>query len=102
MSALSQEFEVADVVPMTQGIASRSFPGPPFTGTLVILQPPCVVSDHELVGYAACVRNSDGSTVVLHYDTWHSNPANVIGLLSKQPSAATIALRSKVTFMKRG
>jgi hypothetical protein len=102
MTALTQEFVVADVVPVTQGVTTQAFPRFPCAGTLVILEPPCAVSDDELVGFSACVRSSDGSTMVFHYETWHANPANVIGLLSREPSAAAIPLRSKVTFVKRG
>jgi hypothetical protein len=101
MSVLAQEFVVADVVPLLEGVASHTFPRFLFAGTLVILEPPCVVSDHELVGYSACVRNSDGSAMVFDYETWHSNPANVIGLLFREPRAAAIPRRSKVTFVKR-
>jgi hypothetical protein len=100
MSALDQEFEVADVIPVTTGVAAQLFPAFPHSGTLVVLEPPYAVADHELTGYSAAVRTG-GGTILLNYEHWHANPQGAIGLLSKDPSASAIALRSKVGFIKR-
>ena len=101
MAALDQQFTVADVIVVSRNVSILSFPAFPEGGTLIVLQPPCPVSDHELTGYDAEITTDRGQAIRLHYDYWHRNPADVIGLLSRAAEAANIPLRSKVRFVRK-
>lgn len=99
MSARDQEFAVAEVIEVTRGVSILSFPAFPHGGTLIVLQPPCAVTERELTGYAAEINTPSGQ-MHLRYDHWHMNDDRVIGLLIKKPQKP-IPLRSKVRFVKR-
>jgi hypothetical protein len=101
MAAVDQEFTVANVIDVTPQVAIVSFPAFPHGGTLVVLQPPCVVADHELTGYFAEISISQGRTLRIGYKHWHVNADNVIGLLSTTPGASEIPPGSVVRFVKR-
>jgi hypothetical protein len=101
MAAVDQEFAVADVIVVSRNVSILSFPAFPQGGTLIVLQPPCPVSDNELTGYVAEISTGRGNAIRLDYEYWHKNPDDVIGLLSRSAGASTIPLRSKVRFVKR-
>jgi hypothetical protein len=101
MAVLEQEFTVANVIRVTRKVAIHDFPEFPHDGTLIVLQPPCVVSGRELSGYDAEVTTGRGRTIRITFEHWHMNDDHVIGLLSRKADASAILLRSKVRFLKR-
>ena len=61
LAARDQEFTVANVIRVTAGVEIHDFPPFPRGGLLVVLDPPCLVADHELKGCAAEVTPENGS-----------------------------------------
>jgi hypothetical protein len=100
MSAPDQEFTIADVVNVSANVTIWDFPACPYAATLVVLQPPCAVAEKGLSGFCAEVTTAAGRVIRLEYDHWQTNPANVIGLLSKKV-IASIPLGSKARFIRR-
>lgn len=101
MAAPDQEFTIADVVSVSPKVTIWDFSSCPYAGTLVVLQPACVVSGKGLSGYFAEVTNPQGQVVRLEYDHWQTNPADVIGLMSKKAIPSSISPGSKVRFVRR-
>src|SRR4030095_7758085 len=81
MAARDQEFTVANVIRVTAGVEIHDFPPFPRGGLLVVLDPPCLVADNELTGYAAEVSPEKGPARLVGYEFWHVNDRRVIGLL---------------------
>ena len=101
MAATDQEFTVADVVNVSPRVTIWDFSSCPYAGTLVVLHPPCAVAQKAFSGYFAEVTTPQGRVIRFDYDHWQTNPANVIGLMSKEPMSSTIPPGSKVRFVKR-
>jgi hypothetical protein len=101
LAARDQEFTIANVIRVTAGVEIRDFPPFPRGGLLVVLDPPCLVADHELKGCAAEVTPESGPARKLHFEFWHMNDHRVIGLLSERSEVADFPLRAKVRFVKR-
>jgi hypothetical protein len=99
MIAEDQVFVVADIVSVGQDVALHSkLPSP---GTLLVLQPPCAVGDHELTGWSVTVEGCGSATTVLNYEHWYLSPAKVIGLLFREIDASAVPLGAQVRFVKR-
>lgn len=101
MAAPDQEFTIADVVSVAPKVTIWDFASCPYAGTLVVLHPPCEVAAKGLSGYSAEITTAQGRVIRLDYDHWQTNPANVIGLMSKKATTATISPGSKLRFVKR-
>jgi hypothetical protein len=101
MAAPDQEFVIADVVSVSPDVTIWDFSSCPYAGTLVVLQPPCVVTGKGLSGYFAEVTTEQGRLIRLDYDHWQTNSANVIGLMSKKVPAVALPPGSRVRFVKR-
>jgi len=102
LAARDQEFTVANVIRVTAGVEIHDFPPFPRGGLLVVLDPPCLVSDHELKGFAAEVTPENGPARLRDFEYWHMNDQRVIGLLSEQSEVTDFPLRAKVRFVRRG
>ena len=100
MSAIDQQFVIAEIMRVSRGVSFRGFPEFPRAGTLVVLEPPCSVAEGELTKYCVEVRTPRGP-VALNYQFWQVNPDHVIGLLFAKFDEAAIPLRSVVKFIKR-
>ena len=100
MSAIDQQFVIAEVLSVSRGVSFRGFPEFPRAGMLVILDPPCAVAEGELTKYCIEVRTPKGPTM-LSYQFWQTNSEQAIGLLFAKFDEAAIPLRSAVTFVKR-
>lgn len=101
MAARDQEFTVANVIRVTAGVEIYDFPPFPRGGLLVVLDPPCLVSDHELKGCAAEVTPENGPARIRDFEYWHMNDRRLIGLLSERSEVSDFPLRAKVRFVKR-
>jgi hypothetical protein len=100
MSAVDQQFVIAEIMQVSRGVSFRGFPEFPRAGMLVILDPPCAVAEGELTKYCVEVHAPKGP-VVLSYQFWQTNSDNAIGLLFAKFDEAAIPLRSAVSFVKR-
>jgi hypothetical protein len=101
MAAPEQDFTIADVVSVSPNVTIWDFSSCPYAGTLVVLQPPCALADKALSGHFAEVSTATGRTTRFDYDHWQTNPAGVIGLMSKKPLPVGITPGSRVRFRKR-
>ena len=101
LAARDQEFTVANVIRVTAGVEIHDFPPFPRGGLLVVLDPPCLVGEKELNGYAAEVTPENGAARLVDYEFWHMNDRRVIGLLSERSKVSDVPLRAKVRFVKR-
>ena len=102
MPALDREFTVSYVMQVSAGMAIASFPEFPRAGVLVILDPPCEVSERELVGCSALITLPSGATKLLAYQFWQVNAKNNIGLLFEHIQPVAVPLKSKVSFVRKG
>jgi hypothetical protein len=100
VSALEQQFVVAEIMQVPAGAALRDFPEFPRAGSLVILAPPYSPAARELNGLVAQVTVG-ARVVTLRYAYWQVNSRHEIGLLCDRVDEAMIALGSKVAFAKR-
>jgi len=100
VAALDREFTVSYVMQVSAGMAVANFPDFPRAGVLVILDPPCEVSERELIGHAASITAA-GATKVLSYQFWQVNHRNNIGLLFENIPAGAVPLGSKVAFVRK-
>ena len=101
MAARDQEFTVANVIRVAAGVEINDFPQFPRGGLLIVLEPPCLVSDHELKGLDVEITPEHGAPRRIGYEHWHMNDRRVIGLLSQRADVVDVPLRAKVRFVKR-
>jgi hypothetical protein len=101
MAACDQEFTVENVIRVAAGVELNDFPQFPRGGILIVLNPPCLVAEHELKGYVAEVTPEGRAPRLVTYEFWHMNDQRVIGLLSQRAELADVPLRAKVRFVKR-
>ena len=100
MSALDQQFAIAEILRVSRGVSFRGFPEFPRAGMLVILDPPCAVAEGELTKFSLEVSTARGP-LVLDYQFWQVNSDQVIGLLFAKLDESAVLLRSSAAFVKR-